>query len=144
MLSTACSRIRCTHHRLEVESPTSCANPTKLYTNKSTYERDDPDRAREGSCTIGGSRAMFVGGAGATGSMDSARSSRGCGCALLRAASRMLARSAMVSVAVEKMGELFFHPIGRTSGKAMSGSLLGGVGNATPNFGMSSIASVIQ
>ena len=45
---------------------------------------------------------------------------------------RWLAKSVMVSVAVEKMGGLFVHPIGRTSGNAMSGSAPGGLGKATP------------
>ncbi len=47
---------------------------------------------------------------------------------------RALARLAMVSVAVEKIGGLFFHPIGRTSGNATSGSSCRADGNTTPNF----------
>ena len=40
-----------------------------------------------------------------------------------------LARSAIVSVAVKKMGGLLDHPIGNTSGNATSGSSPGNVGN---------------
>ena len=50
-----------------------------------------------------------------------------------------LAMSAMVSVTVEKMGGEFFHPIGRTRGKATSCSSPGLVGKATPSLGMSSM-----
>ena len=55
-----------------------------------------------------------------------------------------LAMSVMVSVPVQKIGGLFFHPIGRTSGKAISGSLPGRVGKMTPNLGMSSTFSPTQ
>ena len=50
---------------------------------------------------------------------------------------RWLARSAMVSVAVEKIGGLFFQPMDKTSGNAIRDSWPGLVGNTTPGFGMS-------
>eukprot|EP00985_Skeletonema_marinoi_P033057 scaffold40340_cov329-Skeletonema_marinoi.AAC.1 len=55
-----------------------------------------------------------------------------------------LVRSAMVSVAVTNIGGLFFHPIGRTNGNATSSSSPGLVGNATPNFGMSSTLRLMR
>ena len=58
--------------------------------------------------------------------------------------SLLLAKSAIVSVAVEKMGGLLDHPIGNTSGNATSGSSPGSVGNTTPSFGMSSMLSAIR
>ena len=72
--------------------------------------------------------------------MESASVSRWCGkgaCGTLRG---MLARSAMVLVAVEKMGGLFVQPIGRTNGNATSGGSPGSVGKTTPSFGMSCAA----
>ena len=55
-----------------------------------------------------------------------------------------LARSAIVSVPVEKMGVLLDHPIGNTSGNATSGSSPGNVGNTTPSLGMSSMLRAIR
>jgi hypothetical protein len=55
-----------------------------------------------------------------------------------------LAKSAIVSVAVEKMGGLFFHPMGSTNGNATNFSSPGSEGNATPSFGMSSIFILIR
>ena len=49
----------------------------------------------------------------------------------------LLVRSATVSVAVQKMGALFFHPIGNTSGYAIRGFVGSLVGNMTPRRGMS-------
>ena len=69
----------------------------------------------------------------------SAASSILCGGGRICELSRWLARSAIVSVAVVKMGGLFFQPMGNTSGKATSFSWPGSVGKATPSFGMSSI-----
>ncbi len=43
----------------------------------------------------------------------------------------------MVSVAVKKIGGLFVHPIGRTSGNVIKGLSPGSVGKTTPNLGMS-------
>jgi len=58
--------------------------------------------------------------------------------------SRSLARSAIVSVAVEKMGGLLDHPMGNTNGNATSSSSPGNVGNTTPNLGMSSMLRAIR
>jgi hypothetical protein len=52
--------------------------------------------------------------------------------------------SAIVSVAVEKMGGLFDQPMGNTNGNATSGSSPGNVGNTTPNLGMSSMLRAIR
>jgi hypothetical protein len=76
--------------------------------------------------------------AGSGDGMLFARLSRWWGSGAARCRNRMLTRSAMVAVAVEKTGGLFFHPIGSTSGNATRGSSPGAVGNATPNFGISS------
>ena len=53
------------------------------------------------------------------------------------------AKSAAVSVAAEKIGGEFFHPIGRTNGNATSLGWFGRDGNATPSLGISSIFSAI-
>lgn len=61
--------------------------------------------------------------AGSTGEiMDAARSSKACWGAFESAlvVSLVLARSAMVSVAVENIVGPFFHPMGRTNGRATS------------------------
>jgi len=55
-----------------------------------------------------------------------------------------LAKSAIVSVTVEKMGGLLDHPIGNTSGNATSGFSPGNVGNTTPSLGMSSMLRAIR
>jgi hypothetical protein len=70
-----------------------------------------------------------------------ARSSRGWAVGTKLDAILALAMSAMVSVPVQKIGGLFFHPIGKTSGKAIRGSLPGRVGKMTPNLGMLSTFS---
>ena len=72
--------------------------------------------------------------------MDSASESRWCGKGAHGALRRMLVRSAMVSVAVEKIGGLFVQPMGRTNGNATSGGSPGSVGKTTPSFGMSCTA----
>ena len=102
------------------------------------------DGGKDGSRAIAGRRDMSVGGAGGGDEMDWANSSKWCGKGWCIWLMRMLARSAMVSVAVEKMGGLLVHPMGRTSGKAMSGSAPGGVGKTTPSFGMSSMPRAIR
>ena len=76
--------------------------------------------------------------------MLSARSSRWWGSAAANRRIRALVKSAMVSVAVEKTGGLFFQPIGKTKGNAIRGSSPGAVGNATPSLGISSTLSAIR
>jgi len=49
-----------------------------------------------------------------------------------------LVKSAIVSKAVLKMGELFVQPMGSTRGKAISGSLPSIAGKIKPNLGKSS------
>ena len=46
--------------------------------------------------------------------------------------------SAIVFVMAQKIGRLFFHPIGNTNGKAINGSSPGLVGKMSASFGMSS------
>ena len=82
-------------------------------------------------------RALGVGGVTPVGGrrMLLARSSRGWAAGTKLDAILLLAMSAM-AVPVKNIGGLFFHPIGRTIGKAISGSSPGRVGKMTPNLGM--------
>jgi hypothetical protein len=108
----------------------------------STYSVGDPSAGREGSLAgmVEGSGSGWCD-SGGGGWMLLARSSRWWAAGTKLDVILALEMSAMVSVPVQKIGGLFFHPIGRTSGKAIGGSSPGRVGKITPNLGMSSTFS---
>ena len=67
--------------------------------------------------------------------------SRGCGAGVDWDWIAALAKSAAVSVAAEKNGGEFFHPIGNTRGIATNGGWPRLDGKTTPNFGQSAGAT---
>ena len=77
-------------------------------------------------------------------SILAAMASRGCGGATIDEEMAVFARSAAVSVAAQKMGGEFAHPMGSTRGKATSGSSPSRTGKTTPSFGISSTARSIR
>jgi hypothetical protein len=64
--------------------------------------------------------------------------SRGWAVVMVSHCNMALARSAMVSVAVQNAGGEFFQPISKTRGNAISGSWPGCLGKTTPKHGISS------
>ena len=87
--------------------------------------------------------APGLAGGGIGSSIVAAMSSRGCAGVTMDDAMALLARSAAILVAAQKMGGEFVHPMGKTRGKATKGSCPSLTGKTTPSLGMSSTARLI-
>jgi len=147
--STLCNKI----HRARCNSEGEpCAPPRKLSTKMSMAARGGCWTASgQGSRADGSETADWEDEAlhsktcAATGSGGAAANvSSWCGGRCSQVFSAWFALSATVSVAVEKAGGEFFHPMGRVNGNATRGLSPGGVGKVTANLAMPSKRSQMR
>ena len=101
----------------------SCAIPTKSSTNTSAFASGCCDVGREGLRVRAGSTDVTRGHDGRGDWIDCAKSSRWCGTTVELDVRRLLARSEIVSVAVEIMGGLFDIPLVGPVGKPQAALL---------------------